>query len=166
MAISTISADRIRELLDYNATTGVFHWKQFRGGVARQGNIAGSMTSDGYVRICVDYRSYKAHRLAWLWVYGKLPDATIDHINGIRNDNRIVNLRDVAQNMNNYNVRGPRRHNRNSGIRGVKPMRGKWQARIGFRGKAVHLGTFTTTDEARAAFDVALARIHAGFPPT
>jgi hypothetical protein len=67
-----------------------------------KGRPAGSMTWNGYRRVTIRGREYKAHRLIWLWVHGEHPpkDMTIDHVNGIKTDNRICNLRLATQMQN------------------------------------------------------------------
>jgi hypothetical protein len=82
-----------------------------------RGNGSGSKDSYGYLIIKIKGRQYKAHRLAWLYVYGQMPKGVIDHINGDRSDNRICNLRDVTQDQNNKSAR--RKPNRETGEVGV-----------------------------------------------
>jgi hypothetical protein len=102
-----IDADYVRKRLEYDPDTGVFTWKpriddkrwtaQFAGGVA------GSINNKGYRRIRIDGESYVAARLAWVYVYGEWPKNQIDHINRKRDDDRLVNLRDVTHTENNNN---------------------------------------------------------------
>ena len=89
-----------------------------------------------------------AHRLAWLYVYGCWPDE-IDHINQIRDDNRIANLRSVDRTTNCQNAS---RQKSESGVTGlVKRYTGKWEARIQVNKKYIYLGIFSTKSEAIAA---------------
>lgn len=89
-----------------------------------------------------------AHRVIWKMVYGHDPD-DIDHINGIRSDNRLMNLRNVtrAENLKNLSVSTRNK----SGIIGVCQARGKWVAQIKINGKTTHVGTFATKTEAARA---------------
>jgi len=98
-----ITQDKLKEILDYNQHTGLFTWKKIKKYSNRSvGDIAGSL-SLGYVVIGIDKKIYKAHRLAWLYVYGEFPKEQLDHINGNKEDNRICNLREANQSQNNFN---------------------------------------------------------------
>ena len=111
-----ITQERLKEVLDYGPETGVFVWLQKRGRRA-VGQIADSPTSYGYTRIHVDGRTYMAHRLAFLYMTGEFPPEEIDHINGVRSDNRWENLRAVSPMIN---KRNSRMHDRNkTGVVGV-----------------------------------------------
>jgi len=90
--------DRVKELLRYNPCTGAFHWKVSRGG-RRSGREAGSVSKDGYRRIAIDSKAYKASRLAWLYVYKELPNI-IDHIDRKRSNDSIWNLSNGTQSDN------------------------------------------------------------------
>ena len=129
-----ITADQLRALLHYDPDTGFFRWregidhwraglpagtlyKQRPNGPKRVAIIIGTASEEKYKVIGVRRRVYKAHRLAWLYVYGEWPDGEVDHINGDPADNRIVNLR-VATSAENCRNRGLRADN-TSGIKGV-----------------------------------------------
>lgn len=90
----------------------------------------------------VDVTSYKAHRLAWLYIYGEWPSDQIDHINHIRTDNRIKNLRDASSYENSKNQSIPK--NNTSGVLGVgwNKLGRKWRSNISVNGKRLHLGCF------------------------
>jgi hypothetical protein len=151
---------RLRELLHYEPSTGELRWMLSIGGV-KAGAIAGSTDSQGYVRVRLDGRTYKAHRLAWLWVHGELPEHEIDHINGGKADNRIANLRDVRHQTNTENLRLPRVTNK-SGLLGVRPKAGRWHASIRLNQVAHHLGSFQTKEAAHAAYLAAKRKYHEG----
>jgi len=72
----------LKELLNYNPETGDFAWVKSK-------KPAGGISSYGYRRIIIDGKEHKAHRLAWLYTHGVFPEDQIDHINGVRHDNRI-----------------------------------------------------------------------------
>lgn len=151
-----LTAERLREVLDYDPDTGLFAWK---GGRGRGYRRVGTKHPLGYLRVCVDQRDYLAHRLAWLYVHGAWPPAQIDHRNGDRQDNRIANLR-LATNPENHQNRKLQRNNR-SGHPGVSQgYGGKWIARIKVGQEYTHLGTFDTFEEARDARIAAKAAAH------
>lgn len=159
-----LTAERVRELFHYDPETGVFTRRISRQGQhGRVGEIAGYLKPCGYVNIWIG-ANYMAHRLAWLYVYGEWPNGQIDHINRVRNDNRIGNLRVVthAQNMENRKVQ----RNNTSGYTGVYPDRcgRRWTARISSKGKWLYLGSFRSAEEASAAYRKAAAELHTHNP--
>jgi hypothetical protein len=149
-----ISADRLRELLAYDPATGHFTWRENRGGRKFTGLPAGHTTRTGYVEITVDGSQYLAHRLAWLYANGEWPKQFIDHINGIRSDNRIENLRDVDHWTNLQNSASNSAKN-NTGKRGVSLYRGQYKAEIRVNNARHYLGLFQTLEEAAAAYNKA-----------
>jgi hypothetical protein len=149
------------EALDYNPATGAFVWRS-GGGRRRPGKPAGTIARSGHVRINVRGIGYAlAHRLAWLIVHGKWPEADIDHINGDPSDHRLCNLRDVSRSVNGQNKRRPQSNNR-TGFLGVSPNHKKWKAWIKANGKGMHLGTFETPELAHAAYLKAKRALHIG----
>lgn len=109
----------------------------------------------------IDGMGFRAHRVVWALHHGEWPSDQIDHMNGVKIDNRIVNLRDVshAENMRNQSMR----KNNKSGVTGVfwhKAAR-KWEARILVNGCSKYLGLFDTIAEAANARADALR--HYGF---
>jgi hypothetical protein len=159
MAARILSAARLRELLDFDQESGAFTWKVNRNRV-RAGSVAGSMDPYGYLRIGVDRVDYFAHRLVWLYVHGVYPESEIDHINQVKTDNRIANLRLADRSLNNQNR--PRGSNNKSGVKGVSWNKAnrKWLAHIGFDGQNKYLGSFVTIDEAAAAYAAAVEQHH------
>jgi hypothetical protein len=85
----------LKHILAYNELTGIFTWKVSKSSKTVVGSIAGTLHPNGYIYIGIDGYGYRAHRLAWFYVYGKWPADQIDHINFIKTDNSINNLRDV-----------------------------------------------------------------------
>ena len=151
-----VTFDELRELVDYNANTGLFTWAVNRSNKTRAGSQAGSTRKDGYSVIEIYGRKYKSHRLAWLYCYGCFPKNCIDHINGNKSDNRISNLRDVTHSENLRNQKKPRSDNK-SGFLGVcihKRINGeiKFGAQIRTDGKPTFLGLFDTPNEAHMAY--------------
>jgi len=152
-----ISHERLVELLDYDPDTGRFTWKKNRQRI-RQGTIAGAVHPDDYIYIRIDQSGYRAHRLAWFYVYGAWPTGYLDHINRIRGDNRISNLRDVTSQENVIN-QGVKRTNK-SGYKGVwhDKKNGRWVAHIKVKGRAFRLGTYKEKAFAIAARRAAVVR--------
>ena len=113
-----ITQEELKNLFNYNLETGVFTRKIATGRYNRFpiGSIAGAKHSQGYLVIVINGKTYRNHRLAWLYVYGIFPKE-IDHINGIKDDNRINNLRECnrSQNVMNYQVK----NNNELGIKGL-----------------------------------------------
>lgn len=133
-------------------------------GTVRKG--PGGNTGYGYRETRIDGVLTLVHRLIWQHVHGPIPDGQeIDHINGVRDDNRICNLRLVNRGQNNQNQRYARTNNK-SGVKGVSwcATSGKWMARIKHEGVQYHLGRFTTIEDARIAYAGAAAIIHTHNP--
>ncbi len=154
-----LTLSRLRQLLEYNPRTGDFIFLVTRGGVT-PGTVAGSPCRGGYIRILIEGRLYAAHRLAWLNMTGSFPAFDIDHINGVRSDNRWCNLREAtrAENMQNYPV--PKTST--SGLMGATwhKANGRWRAQIKVGGVKRHLGYFDSPEEAHGAYLVAKAALH------
>ena len=148
-----LSAEYVRDLLDYDPKSGLFRWKVTRNNYVQAGQIAGSISDRGYVAIKIDSISYQAHQLAWLIFYGCWPREIPDHIDHCESNNAIDNLRDVTFQENFKNRR--RRSDNNSGIAGVAFHAGKWQARIVANGRRISLGHFDSIDDAAAAREAA-----------
>ncbi len=147
----------LRERLTYDPDTGEIRWRTNR--IKKLvGQIPGHACKKGYHRIVIGGRNYGAHRIAWKMHYGIDPPegAVIDHINCVRNDNRITNLRVVSLSENNLNTKG-RRANLPPGVQYF----GKygWRARVKWKGKELHLGLFSTVEEAVAARENWVAKV-------
>lgn len=162
--LSPPSQSRLKDLLHYDPDTGIFTWRQYRGHLARVGDVAGRPDGEGHIQVSVDGRRYHAHRLAWLYVYGTFPKVCIDHINRVRDDNRICNLREATYGENAQNRR-PSKSNK-SGKSDVmwSNYHGRWRARITINRKRIHLGYFDSFEEAAAARTEAKAKYHTFHP--
>lgn len=141
-----LTQEELKEMLDYCPRTGMFTWNIRPANRMQVGDIAGGKCSFGHINIRVYGKKEKAHRLAWLYVYGEWPPGYIDHINRIPWDNRIENLRVVThtENMQNKSLY----KNSNTGVPGVQFKNSKWVARIQVEGQRIALGTFPTIEEA------------------
>lgn len=158
-----ISADRVREIFNYDPETGKFTHRKTRA-KCRIGDEVGCIAPNGYVVIGADWGKYAAHRLAWLYVHGRWPNGLLDHINCDRSDNRLCNLREVSFVENSENQRSARSDNKASGLLGVVYNRPKnnWRAKIQVKGRSIHIGLFNTPEEAHAAYVAAKRRLHVG----
>lgn len=150
-----VTLERLKELLDYDPETGIFVWRVTRGGNSKEGWPAGRMGTGkaaGYMRINVDGREYKAHRLAWFYVTEEWPKLQIDHENTIASDNRFDNLRLATGGQNKANSKVYK--NSKSGIKGVSWRAGaeKWVAVIYVGRKQRFLGYFDNIGDAAAAY--------------
>ena len=150
-------------LLSYCAETGVFRWRAKPAKNVSVGSIAGSLRSNGYIVIGYRGRHYLAHRIAWFMLSNALPCGEIDHINGVRDDNRASNLRDVSRRKNAENIRKAKPSNK-TGLLGVHrhEKSGKYRASIFSNGRTIHLGLFDHAESAHEAYVRAKRRIHAG----
>ena len=141
----------LKSLLHYDRASGVFRWLNSSGGRARRGSEAGCKRPDGYIKIRVNGRQFLAHRLAWLYEFGRMPDEIMDHINGDRSDNRIENLREASYSLNQQNKKIMSINT--SGFVGVSRRSGsRWRAYITIDSKFISLGSFPTAEEASAAY--------------
>lgn len=148
MTERVLTAERLRTVLSYDHETGIFLWKVALSRCIKVGAVAGARHVEGYLVIWVDGRSYKAHRLAWLYVHGEWPPR-LDHEDGVKNNNRLANLRVATYSQNSANT--GRYRNNTSGFKGVHFLEGKWAAQIRKEGKKHYLGRYETP---QAAHDV------------
>ena len=145
-------------MLEYESDSGVFTWLESPCPAVFPGDVAGTVNKRGYRSIQVNRKIYPAHRLAWRYVYGSFPVVGVDHMNGKKDDNRIENLRLADNTLNKQNMRTARKDS-STGLLGVKPHLGRYQARISFGGKRHSLGLFDTEPQAHAAY-IKAKRIH------
>lgn len=161
-----ITRQELTEALRYDPDTGIFSWRHDRlagdGALRRPaGSSAGGHMSNGYILITLYGRQYLAHRLAWLHTYGSMPNGIIDHIDGDRSNNRIVNLRPCTKSQNSANSK----NQRIGKLKGAyyRADRDKWRAAITYKGKSVHLGTFDTELSAHEAYMIAAKKYFGEF---
>jgi hypothetical protein len=161
----------LRKLLSYDPETGKLFWnyrpldlfEKMQAWAAWNTKWAGqeaftSIDNHGYYQGRVCSRHMQAHRVIWAVVKGRWPSEQIDHINGIRTDNRLQNLREVSVSENRKNQR--RRSNNTSGVTGVSWARTKqkWLADIRVNGKQIYIGRFDDFEDAVAARKAAEAK--------
>jgi hypothetical protein len=146
-----LTHERLKELLSYDAATGVLRWRVKTNRRIVVNSVAGTINDFGYRVIRLDGQRYRAHRLVWFYEHGGWPKNDIDHINGKPDDNRLENLRDVTTAENIQNQVAAHRRNR-SGRLGVTRRKHGFEARIYTHGVAESLGVFDTAEEAEAAY--------------
>lgn len=154
-----LTQEYLKSILFYNPDTGGFNRiKNVKG--MKQDHV-GWVNNKGYLRTGIKRKEYMIHRLAWLYVYGVMPKNQIDHINGVRSDNRICNLRESTNAENQQNQRKPKSNNQ-SGFLGVLMCKrdGNFKARIGINGEYKWLGIFNTAIEAHEAYLEEKRKLH------
>ena len=160
---SGLTQEYLRDVLHYDELTGIFTWKKNTGKKRMVGKVAGNPTK-GYWEVAINKRQFKAHRLAWLYVYGEWPKTRdIDHINLDKLDNRIANLREATRAQNNINA--PVARNSKSGVRGVcwHSQSNKWRAYVKINDRQKSLGLYHDFDEACAARKTAELELYGEF---
>ena len=178
---ANITPDELRKLLRYEPETGKLFWKERTPDMFEDSKqtaehkcsrwnsrLAGKeafngINIEGYKRGLIWSRQYIAHRIAWAVHHGSWPEQQIDHINGVKTDNRMCNLRDVSATENGRNR--TLQANSTSGVTGVNWNKGarKWRACIRVQQKYVYLGHYRAIDDAIAARKA--AEIEHGFHP-
>jgi hypothetical protein len=154
---------QLKDLVVYCPERGGLYWVKPTGKKARIGHRVGAKTLEGYRQTSILRIQYKEHRLVWLYHYGCLPNNEIDHINGVRDDNRIENLRDCTSAQNKQNLRNCTVRNNSTKILGVYQQlthSPNFVARISVNGKNVYLGTFKTKEAAAKAYVAAKRKHH------
>lgn len=163
MVQEKLNFDIANKYFSYDPETGILIWK-ITNNRKKAGDEAGLVhISDGSKVVTLFSKQYKYHRIAWLLHHGKWPDGVIDHINGIKTDNRISNLRDVSNLINAQNQRKAAKNNK-TGYLGVSKRKRsvRWRASIKVNGLTKDLGTFATAEEAHQAYIVAKRQHHLG----
>lgn len=140
--------DVLTALLSYCPDTGIFTWKDSRRGAVIKGSIAGGSDSNGYITIKLNGIKYYAHRLAWFYCFKEWPIYLLDHIDEIKYNNRLDNLREATHSQNAHNTGIT--VNNTTGFKGVAfhKASGKYQAQLVLKGRTKYLGLFTTAKEA------------------
>ena len=155
-----ITQEELKQIFFYDRNTGLFTRLIKTARRHKVGEVVGNYYGNGYMRAMIKGREYLLHRLAWLYVFGEIPaNMQIDHINGIKDDNRINNLRLATGYQNTSNQKISTRNK--SGYKGVffNKKYSKYQAQCVHRGKLYYIGVFETADEAGMAYkDFALKK--------
>lgn len=162
---STLSIERLKELFTYHPDGHLLRRVSIHGKRHPVGQIVrGTTMPDGYKMISIDGLKYCAHRCVWALAHGKWPNGEIDHINRIKDDNRIENLREATREENAQNAT-MRRHN-TSGYKGVWKQKyaALWCAEISINGRATKLGYFKSPEEASEVYLAAARAWHTRNP--
>lgn len=162
MAAPILTAARLREVLHYDPETGYFKWALRISSKCPSGKLAGTITHWGYAHTKVDKEGHYCHRLAWLYMTGGWPQHDVDHINGVRHDNRWANLRDVTRRMNLQNQHRARKGKASGAPLGVVRAGNRFAAQITVNGVLKHIGTFGETAAAHEAYLAAKRELHEG----
>ena len=167
-ANSKPTVEQVRQKFSYNPETGeIFHATSLFK--KRIGTVAGNVSPTGYRLVKIKSKSFPAHRIAWVLHYGEWPLDDIDHINGIRSDNRIQNLRLCTQSLNNQNLKKARADNQcgylGVGVEHIHLKRKnivikRYRARIMMYGKSKSLGNFDCPKLAHLAYLEAKRELH------
>jgi len=171
--VNDLTAEYVRSRFDYDHRTGVLTWRSIPANVRQQhafntkwsGKAAGTLDEKGYIRVKLNGRRYRAHRLGWLHFYGSWPTGLLDHADGVGDHNWIDNLRDATGSQNAANQ--PRQQNKKCDLKGVGLYRdGRYHARIRVEGTLKQLGRFTTAEAAHAAYVSAAKQYFGDFART
>lgn len=149
MAAKILPIETLQRLFRYEPETGNVYWvAEGKGRIKKK--AAGTVVKAGYIGIMIDGKRYYAHRIAWALHHGKHPIDQLDHINGIKTDNRIVNLRQASNLQNGKNIKTKR--NNTSGYSGVVfcKQTGKWRVMIKVNSKSIHFGRYKNLYDAVA----------------
>lgn len=148
--LECVELEYLRKMFRYDSESGGLFLveKRKNGKVAPQDR---KPNRDGYITIWINGKDQLEHRLVWFYVHGVRPHGIVDHVNRVKSDNRIENLRIVGKSENALNRVNP---NRTSGSRllGVKLSGKKYTAGIVVNGKHHHIGTYDTPEEAHQAY--------------
>lgn len=160
---NSLTHERLLALLRYDATTGVFTRLLKAPPRGNPGDIVGSPTAKGYLRVMIDTKSYYLHRLAIFYMTGVFPSLSVDHKDGDVTNNSFSNLREVTHSVNLQNLRQARKDSA-TGVIGVQHRKdtGKFVAKIFVRRKTLTLGNFSTLGEAEQAYLTAKRKHHEG----
>ncbi len=146
--------------LTYDPETGIFRWIAAGNNTRGIGTIAGYLHPSGYRYIKICQVRFSCQRLAWLFHTGQWPKENMDHINTIRSDNRIANLREASNSQNNFN--SAMKPNNTTGFKGVSlsSRDGKYRAQIAAHGKRILIGVFDDAKSAAEAYNNEAMKLH------
>lgn len=142
-----VNRETLNKLFIYDPESGLVTRRVFVNSRAKEGDKVGYMSRCGYLQVRIANSNYPLHRIIWLMVYGYMPESFIDHINRVRDDNRLSNLREVTSYCNMRNSSKQKRNR--SGVTGVCETKDKtWQVSISDFNRPVYLGRYIDFTEA------------------
>ena len=158
-----LTQEFLKSVLHYDQDTGIFTWAVNKAKRCKIGDVAGYTDNNGYIRIEINNKAYRAHRLAWLYTYGEMPKLHIDHINSSRSDNRVSNLREATYLENSQNYKTPKTNT--SGVKNVSWYKqlNKWVVSLGVNGKKKTIGYFDDIEFAELVAIEARNKYHMEF---
>lgn len=157
-----LTQGRLKELVEYDPAIGDLRWKVEKGPNAKAGGLISYVNPCGYTEVCIDGRSYRGHRLAWLYMTGQFPAGIIDHKDGCKLNNSWENLRQATHSQNHANVRSSRCK---SGFKGVSISRDKFVAEIRLNKRTIYIGSFTAPEDAHNAYKLKHVELFKEFSP-
>lgn len=160
--MSATDIDAIRTRVSYDPITGEFTRLISSGGSTAGSVINSKPSKNGYIYVAVFDSKILAHRLAWALSHGEWPPHDVDHIDGVRSNNRLSNLRPATRSENMQNARKARASNKSCGLLGVSWSKAanRWSASIKTNGKAMYLGLFDCPKQAHEAYIQAKRELH------
>lgn len=162
MTNASLTQEELKSQLHYDPETGVFTSLKNRArNKIKIGQELGYLDQDGYVFFCLLKKTYRAHRLAWLYMTGEMPANLIDHIDGIRHNNCWRNLRPATQSENQQNIKLANKTSK-TGLLGASFHKHskKYVSYIRVNGKRMFLGYHEDAKSAHAAYLEAKRKLH------
>jgi len=156
-----LDIDLLVTLIEYNKNNGLLKWKDITGR-GKKNQEPGSIHKNGYKRLTVLGRTLLHHRVVWALYYNEQPPKIIDHIDGDKTNNKILNLRSGIGSLNQQNQTKPHSRNNTSKYIGVSLFKGRWRAKIYHNKRYYFLGYFTSEIEARNAYITEKRNLHKG----
>ena len=159
-----MNQNELKNLFKYDAETGLLYWKVRTSLNTKVGKVAGTHNHwSNYIYIKIDNKIYPAHKLVWLYHHGAYPSGCIDHVNGIRNDNRIDNLRHATRAQNSQNMRMFKSNT--SGVKVVdwQKCSQRWRVRLQVNHNRINIGSFDCLELAELVANEARAKYHKEF---
>lgn len=155
----SLTQEQLKQLVHYDPECGQFSWIVSPCRKVKAGDKAGGINASGYHATKIKYKTYATHRLAWLYVHGVWPHLDIDHINGVKTDNRIENLRLANDSQNKQNTKKCNKNNK-TGFLGVNFANNSYKAFIMINRKQIYLGSFDAPEKAHEVYLAAKRELH------